>query len=119
VLAYRNGYEEGPLKTAEGVLRVKVPQSRGCEEIPRSQIWATLAKTSDRLKSLTVEMLVGGMSQSDIAAALENSLGPCVLSKSSISTITDMLSQEYEAFRTRDLSGDDVAYLLIGTVYEP
>lgn len=42
-----------------------------------------------------------------------------MLSKSSISTMTDTLSQEYEAFRTRDLSGYDVAYLLIDTVYEP
>jgi transposase-like protein len=29
---YRNGYEDGTLKTAEGVLRVKVPQIRGQEE---------------------------------------------------------------------------------------
>jgi transposase-like protein len=28
---YRNGYENGTLKTAEGVLRVKVPQVRGRE----------------------------------------------------------------------------------------
>ena len=26
---YRNGYENGTLKTAEGILRVKVPQMRG------------------------------------------------------------------------------------------
>jgi transposase-like protein len=26
---YRHGYEDGTLKTAEGVLRVKVPQGRG------------------------------------------------------------------------------------------
>jgi transposase-like protein len=31
-LGYRNGYESGTLKTAEGVLRVQVPQSRGGEE---------------------------------------------------------------------------------------
>jgi transposase-like protein len=59
------------------------------------------------------------MSQRDIAAALEKALGQFVLSKSAISTMTDTLSQEYEAFRTRDLSGYDVAYLFIDTVYEP
>jgi putative transposase len=116
---YRNGYEDGTLKTAEGVLRVKVPQSRGLAETPRSQVWAKLAKTSDRLKTLIVEMFVGGMSQRDIEAALEKALGQFVLSKSAISTMTDTLSQEYEAFRTRDLSGYDVAYLFIDTVYEP
>jgi putative transposase len=59
------------------------------------------------------------MSQRDIEAALEKALGQFVLSKSVISTMTDTLSQEYEAFRTRDLSGYDVAYLFIDTVYEP
>jgi len=58
------------------------------------------------------------MSQQDIEAALEKALGQCVLSKSAMRTLTDTLSQEYEAFRTRDLSGYDVAYLFIGTVYE-
>jgi putative transposase len=116
---YRNGYEDGTLKTAEGVLRVKVPQVRGLETPYRSQVWTKLATTSDRLKTLIVEMFVGGMSQRDIEAALEKALGQFVLSKSSVSTITDTLSQEYEAFRTRDLRGYDVAYLFIDTVYEP
>lgn len=31
-VGYRNGYEDGMLKTAEGVLGVKVPQIRGHEE---------------------------------------------------------------------------------------
>jgi transposase-like protein len=66
---YRNGYEDGTLKTAEGVLRVKVPQVRGLEDTYRSQLWTNLAKTSEPLKSLIVEMFVGGMSQRDIAAA--------------------------------------------------
>jgi transposase-like protein len=29
---YRNGYEQGTLKTAAGVLRVAVPQMRGRED---------------------------------------------------------------------------------------
>jgi transposase-like protein len=101
------------------VLRVKGPQVRGLEEPYRSQIWTNLAKTSERLKTLIVEMFVGGMSQRDIEMALEKALGQFVLSKSAISTLTDTLSQEYEAFRTRDLRGYDVAYLFVDTVYEP
>ena len=64
-------------------------------------------------------MCVGGRSPRDIAAALEQAWGQCVLSKSSIRTMTATLSQAYEALRTRDLSGSDVAYLFIDTVYEP
>jgi putative transposase len=116
---YRNGYEDGTLKTAEGVLRLKVPQVRGREEPYRSQLWGGLATTSDVLKTLIVEMYAGGLSQRDIEYTLEKALGQFVLSKSTVSELTDSLTQEYEAFRARDLSGYEVAYLFIDTVYEP
>ena len=116
---YRNGYENGTLKTAEGVLRVKVPQIRGGEDPYRSQLWRQMATTSDVLKRLIVEMYVGGMSQRDIEYSLEQAVGQFVLSKSTVSELSESLTQEYEAFRTRDLSQEPVAYLFIDTVYEP
>jgi len=64
---YRNGDEEGIRKTAEGVLRVPVPQSRGRQEPSRSQLWSQVAKTSEVLKRLSVEMDAGGLAQRDIA----------------------------------------------------
>jgi putative transposase len=116
---YRNGYENGTLKTGEGVLRVKLPQIRGREEPYRSQLWRTVATTSDVLKKLIVEMYVGGMSQRDIEAGLEQAMGQFVVSPSKVSEIAESLTEEYEAFRTRDLSQEPVAYLFIDTVYEP
>jgi transposase-like protein len=77
------------------------------ETLYRSQGWTQLATTRERLNTLIVEMLVGGMSQRDLAAALEKTLEQVVLSQSSISTITDTLSQAYEALRTRALRGYD------------
>ena len=118
-LGYRNGYENGTLKTAEGVMRVKLPQIRGQEDPYRSPLWRQVANTSDVLKRLIVEMYVGGMSQRDIEYSLESAVGQFVLSKSTVSELTDTLSQEYEAWRTRDLSQETVAYLFIDTVYEP
>ena len=97
----------------------RCPQVRGLREPYRSKLWGALGRTSDVLATLIVEMYAGGMSQRDIEEALEKALGQFVLSKSAISEITDRLAHEYEAFRTRDLSGDDVAYLFIDTVYEP
>jgi putative transposase len=116
---YRNGYEAGTVKTAEGVLRVQVPQIRGREEGYRSPLWSQVGRTSDVLKRLIVEMYAGGLSQRDIEYGLEKALGQFVLSKSAVSELTDSLAQEYEAFRTRDLSGYDVAYLFLDAVYEP
>jgi len=115
----RNGYENGTLKTAEGVLRVRVPQIRGREEPYRSPLWRQVATTSDVLKRLIVEMYVGGMSQRDIEYSLESAVGQFVLSKSTVSEMTETLSEEYEAWRMRDLSTEPVAYLFIDTVYEP
>jgi len=118
-LGSRNGYEQGTLRTAEGVLRVQVPQIRGREEPYRSELWSQVAKTSEVLKRLIVEMSAGGLSQRDIEYSLEKALGHFVLSKSTVSELTDSLSREYEAFRTRDLSGYEVAYLFMDAVYEP
>jgi putative transposase len=118
-LGSRNGYEAGTVKTAEGVLRVQVPQIRGREEPYRSQLWSQVGKTSEVLKRLIVEMYAGGLSQRDIEYSLEKALGQFVLSQSTVSELTDTLTQEYEAFRARDLSGDEVAYLFMDAVYEP
>jgi transposase-like protein len=65
-LGSRNGYELGTLKRAEGVLRVQVPQIRRREEPYRSELWRQVAKTSEVLKRLIVEMYAGGLSQRDI-----------------------------------------------------
>jgi putative transposase len=116
---YRNGYEVGTLKTAEGVLQVQVPQIRGREEPYRSQLWSQGAKTREGRKRLIVEMYAGGLSQRDLEDGLEKALGQFVLSKSTVSELTDTLTQEYEALRSRDLSGDEVAYLFMDAVYEP
>jgi transposase-like protein len=90
---YRHGSEDGTLKTAEGVLRVQVPQGRGLADTYRSQSWTNLAKTSAPLTSLIVERVVGGRSQRDLAAALETARGPFVLSTSRVSALTEPLSQ--------------------------
>jgi putative transposase len=78
-----------------------------------------VATTSDVLKRLIVEMDVGGMSPRDSEYSLESAVGQFVLSKSTVSELTGTLSEEYEAWRTRELSKEGVAYLFIDTVYEP
>jgi hypothetical protein len=48
-----------------------------------------VATSSDVLKRLMVEMSVGGRSQRDIEYSLESALGPCVLSKRTVSELRD------------------------------
>jgi transposase-like protein len=83
------------------------------------QLWNNVGPTSDVLKKLIVEMYVGGMSQRDIEQGLEKAVGHFLLSQSTVSEIAESLVEEYEAFRTRDLRQEPVAYLFIDTVYEP
>ena len=96
-----------------------MPQTRGQAEPYRSQLWQNMSKTSDVLKKLVVEMYGGGMSQREIEYSLESAVGQFVLSKSTGSDLAGSLTEEYEAFRTRALSQEPVAYLFIDTVYEP
>lgn len=98
---------------------MQVPQIRGREEPYRSELWSQVAKTSEVLKQLIVEMYAGGLSQRDIEYSLEKALGQLILSKSTVSELTDRLTEEYEAFRSRDLSGYEVAYLFMDAVDEP
>lgn len=116
---YRNGYESAHLKTAHGVIDVEKPQIRGGNEPYSSKLWQSFSTTTESLRQLITEMYTLGLSTRDIEQALERSLGGFMLSRSSVSTITEELLREYESFKNRDLSGFDIAYVFIDTVYEP
>lgn len=115
----RNGYENGTLKTAEGVFNVKVPQVRGTEQPYRSGLWSNLSTRSEALERIVREMWVLGLSVRDVEAALMAATGAFVLSDTAVSQITEQLYEQYESFRQRDLSQFDVAYLFIDAVHEP
>lgn len=117
---YRNGYEAGRLRTAEGEMTIQVPQVR--EWVAggpyRSQLMEFLRGNSDVLERLAVEMYARGLSTRDIEAAFTEATGEPVLSRSAVSELSDSLWQDYEAFCERDLSPFEVEYLFIDAVYE-
>lgn len=115
---YRNGYENKPIKTAEGKIDIEVPQLRDTEETYRSGLLSQMKTISPELERLAIEMYVRGLSTRDIEDALKDKDGRRLLSKDSVSEITESLSEEYERFVSRDLSGYDVVYLFIDGVYE-
>jgi transposase-like protein len=117
---YRNGYKERHLDSAEGRLMVDVPQVRGVDEPYSSVLWAHLKKRTETLENLVVEMYVRGLSTRDIEDALSDLADGegSLLSRSSVSRITEVLWEEYEAFCERDLSSFEVVYLFADAVYE-
>jgi len=115
---YRNGYEPGRIRTAEGEIVVQVPQVRDSPETYRSRLMTFLRGNSDVLERLAVEMYVRGLSTRDIEDALEEATGDRLLSRTAVSQITEVLWDEYEAFAGRDMSSFEVEYLFLDAVYE-
>lgn len=117
-LGHRNGYRTGRLKTAEGEVEYSVPQVRGLKESFQSRIRPELGKRTEALEDLAVEMYARGLSTRDIEAALCDDKGRSLLSRTAVSQVTERLWEEYEAFASRDLSEDDVAYLFTDGIAE-
>lgn len=124
---YRNGYKSRGLKVAEGAIEVDVPQVRdfvaddGSGQAYRSGIWQALGRRSPKLDRMIVEMYARGLSTRDIEDLLkelsDDGEAP-LLSRSSVSEVTEVLWEEYEAFAKRDLACFDVVYLFCDAVYE-
>jgi transposase-like protein len=117
---YRNGYEAGRLRTAEGEITVQLPQVREwTEDGPyRSRLMGFLRGNSDVLEKLAVEMYARGLSVRDIEDALRDATGDPLLSRSTVSELSETLWEDYDAFCQRDLSSFEVEYLFIDAVYE-
>jgi putative transposase len=120
---YRNGYKQRRVDSAEGRVLVDVPQVRDAEQTYQSRLWQTMRRRTEILEKLVVEMYVRGLSTRDIEDTLR-ALGEglnddqSLLSSSSVSRLTEVLWEEYEAFAERELSGFDVVYLFCDAVYE-
>jgi transposase-like protein len=115
---YRNGYESLRVKTPLGKIAVETPQVRDTEERFSSKVKEFFKRNPDVLKKLVAEMYARGLSTRDIEDALEEATGERVLSKSTISEITEVLWEEYEAFEKQELSSLKVVYLLVDAIYE-
>ena len=115
---YRNGYEPGRIRTAEGEIVVQVPQVREAPETYRSRLMQFLRGNSDVLQRLAVEMYARGLSTRDIEDALEEATGDRLLTRTAVSQLSSVLWDEYKAFAKRELAGFEVEYLFLDAVYE-
>jgi transposase-like protein len=114
----RNGYAPSRLRTAEGPIKVRVPQVRDAEEPYRSSLMSFLDGNSDVLERLVTEMYARGLSTRDVEDAFRDATGELLLSRSAVSEVTDQLWRDYEAFIARDLSEISVEYLFCDAIFE-
>ena len=117
-MGHRNGYEPKKLRTPEGILNLEIPQVRNTIHPFQSRMRSFFKSRSEILNKLAIEMYVGGLSTQDIEDALYLTTGDKILSKSSVSRISEVLWDDYENFITRDLSKYEVLYLVVDAVYE-
>jgi transposase-like protein len=113
----RNGYEPRSVLTGEGEITVEVPQLRDTQQPFQSSLLEAYLKRTETLDALISRMYVHGMSTRDIEAALGDALSGTGVSRSVVSRVTECLSEDLEAFRTRDLSAEDLLYLELDGTY--
>jgi putative transposase len=116
---WRNGYEPGKVKTAEGILEIDLPQLRATEEPYHSQLARRFKEGSDVLRKMVTEMYVRGLSTRDVENMFIQALGERLLSRSSVSRITRRLQQDFDTWRKRDLSELRLLYLFLDAIYLP
>ena len=72
---------------------------------------------TESLETLITRMYVAGMSTRDIETAFVDLLSGHGVSRTTVSRITERLNEDLEQFRTADLSGHDVLYLILDGTY--
>jgi len=106
--------------TGEGPIEVQVPQVR---DVPagsagfRSKILDAYATRTETLDELITRMYVTGLSTRDIETTFSEVLAGRGGSTSTVSKVTERLHEDLEAFRRRDLSGENVLYLFLDGTY--
>ena len=72
---------------------------------------------TEKLDELIGRMYVHGMSTRDIEATFQDVLSGTGVSRSVVSRVTECLSADFEGFRSRDLSSEDLLYLELDGTY--
>ncbi|CAN5777849.1 IS256 family transposase [soil metagenome] len=112
---WRNGWQPpATVKTTMGAVELQRPKLRGTDEAFCSRLFGAGVTRTNALESLVISGWVRGLSDRDIEAALSEVLGPeAALGKSTVSRICLRIRTEFDAWKTRDLSGVCLDYLFL------
>jgi putative transposase len=118
----RNGFRPRHVQTAEGELRIEIPQAREAVMPFVSKLFPKwhckrLLRT-DPLKALVVGGFVRGLSMRDIESLCEEA-GLGRTSKSTVATICAELHERFEAFCRRSLYDINLVVLFLDAIYLP
>jgi transposase-like protein len=116
---YRNGHgEPRQLCTRLGTVTVRRPRVRGLEERFESRVLPLFARRTPEVKQLLPELYLHGLAAGDFDLALRGLLGEAApLSASSIARLKEGWQAEYETWKRRSLTDEEVVYLWVDGIY--
>jgi putative transposase len=112
-LDYRNGFYERDYVTPLGILRLRIPRTRGRSFLPR---WiGRLERRAPEVAELIRQAFLRGISTRQVGRVVAILTGEPV-SAQTVSKLTRVLDQAVQAFHQRPL-GDDWAYVVLDGVW--
>jgi transposase-like protein len=119
--ARRNGYRPRRLQTAEGELRIELPQVREAAPFISRLFYHGYTKRlirTEPLKTLIVGAFVRGLSMRDVESLCEHA-GLGRTSKSTVARVCAELHERFEAFKRRDLYEVKLVVLFLDAIFLP
>jgi transposase-like protein len=114
----RNGYSGVSIKTTAGEVTLQRPKVRGTDEAFASRLLGAGVTRTNALESLVIAGFVRGLSVRDVEASIADALGPeSTVSKSTVSRICEAIKEEFDTWRTRDLSDVELDYFFADGSY--
>lgn len=114
----RNGYSPVSIKTTAGEVSLQRPKTRGTDEKFASRLLGSGVTRTNALESLVIAGFVRGLSVRDVEASLADALGPeSTVSKSTVSRTCEAIRDEFDTWKTRDLSDVELDYLFADGSY--
>ena len=110
---YRNGYKRRKVATGEGPLALFVPQTRQGLEPFQTAILGAYQRRSELLDALIPQLYVKGLSVRDVSDTFREVLQEEGVSPATVSRVAQTIREDFDAWRTRSLSGYDVLYRYI------
>lgn len=114
---YRNGYEPVRFNMGEGQIVLEQPQIRQTDKPFRSRILKNGRRRSEVLEKLIPRFYIKGLSTRDIEDVLKNDLGLNKVSRSVVSNLSRTIEEDFNKWRSRELSALDILYLFIDGIY--
>lgn len=113
---YRNGSRPRRIKSGTGDLSVRYPKVTGGGKGFSSNVIPAYKRLSPQMADLLPQLYAEGLSTRDFKRALAPLMGQSGLSPSTVSRANKSLYKSFEAWRKRDLSDLDIAYLFLDGV---